>query len=122
MAPVHWFLWNKWFFDQLYDLVFVQNALRLSRLAAAIDRRVIDGIADGSAHFVRGLSQFDELVDRYLVDGLVNTIAYVTYQIGLRLRPLQSGRLRQYVMMIALGTVTLFLLITLYWQYALAAL
>ena len=37
---------------------------------------------------------------------------------GLRLRTVQSGNLRQYVMWIAVGTVALFLLISFYWNWA----
>jgi hypothetical protein len=44
----------------------------------------------------------------------------VTYAVGVWLRALQSGNLRQYVMWIAVGTVALFLLISFYWNLALA--
>ena len=52
-APVYWFLWNKWFFDQLYAVVFIRPVLLISALAAAIDRYVIDGIANGLARLAR---------------------------------------------------------------------
>ena len=50
----------------------------------------------------------------------MNGLARVTYAAGLRLRAVQSGNLRQYVMWLAVGTVALFLLISFYWNWALA--
>ena len=66
------------------------------------------------------MARLDEWIDRIFVDGLVNGLARVTYAAGLRLRSVQSGNLRQYVMWIAVGTVALFLLISFYWNWALA--
>jgi NADH-quinone oxidoreductase subunit L len=39
------FLYNKWYFDELYDLVFVRPARRLARLLWKVgDERIIDGL------------------------------------------------------------------------------
>ena len=40
----------------------------------------------------------------------MNWLAGVTYSIGLSLRRVQTGRLRQYVMFIVVGTVALFII------------
>jgi len=114
LAPVHWFLKNKWFFDELYRVVFIWPVLALAQVAAGFDRIVLDGLAHASAWIVWSVAQIDELVDRLFVDGLVNRIASVTYATGLRLRAVQSGHLRQYIMWIAVGTVGLFVLASLY--------
>ena len=50
--------------------------------------------------------------DQIVVDGFVNLIARWVRAIGLSLRVLQTGSIRQYVMFIAIGAVVLFLLIT----------
>ena len=49
-------------------------------------------------------------MDRVVVDGLVNVLASATWATGLRLRAIQTGHLRQYVMFIVVGTVAIFLL------------
>ncbi len=77
-------------------------------------------MVDGLAWLVGVVARLDEWIDRIFVDGLVNGLARVTYAVGLRLRAVQSGNLRQYVMWIAVGTVALFLLISFYWNWALA--
>ncbi len=119
-SPVYGFLRNKWWFDELYQFLFVRPAMRCAALAAAIDRGVIDGLAHALAGSVRLLSVFDDLIDRLFVDGAVNATADVTYALGLRLREVQSGRIRQYVMWVAVGTVGLFVLVMFLWSYALA--
>jgi NADH-quinone oxidoreductase subunit L len=44
-GPVHAFLYNKWYFDELYDLVFVKGARAIGDLFWKVgDRRVIDGL------------------------------------------------------------------------------
>ena len=112
--PVHAFLIHKWYFDELYDLVFVKPTLLLAQVAAALDRLVIDRLADGSARFCVAVARIDDLIDRLVVDRIVNGLGRLTYGFGQRLRPLQSGLLRQYVVMIAVSTVALFLLIFFY--------
>ncbi|MEA2773877.1 MAG: NADH-quinone oxidoreductase subunit, partial [Acetobacteraceae bacterium] len=55
-------LLNKWYFDELYNVIFVQPALRLARLFWQVgDVTIIDGVpnglaeltADGSKQIVR---------------------------------------------------------------------
>jgi hypothetical protein len=62
----------------------------------------------------------DDLIDRYLVDGLINWFARRTFDLGIWLKNVQTGNLRQYVMFIVIGTVTLFVLISYFLNYAVA--
>jgi hypothetical protein len=54
----------------------------------------------------------DRLLDRTVVDGSVDMFARGTWDLGLSLRKLQTGNLRHYVMLIAFGTVLLFVVIS----------
>jgi NADH-quinone oxidoreductase subunit L len=48
--PVYLFLLNKWYFDELYDLIFVRPAMWIGRtLWKSGDGAVIDGTIDGTA-------------------------------------------------------------------------
>src|SRR5262249_3268243 len=47
---------NKYYVDELYDLVFVRGVLLLARAAAWFDQRVIDGVVNLSAVIVREVS------------------------------------------------------------------
>ena len=104
---------NKWFFDELYDVLWIQPTLWVSRFVAAIDRRLIDWILDSLARGTAAFSRWgDRWVDQGIVDGLANGLAHWTYNTGLVLRRVQTGRLRQYVMFIVVGTVGILILIT----------
>jgi len=119
--PIYNFLLHKWWFDELYDLLFVRPVLAVSRLTAALDRRWIDGLIDGLARTVRHFAElWDRIADRTIVDGLVNQFAAGLYRLGLSLREVQTGRLRQYVLFIVLGTVAAFILASFIWSYSLA--
>ncbi len=110
---VHRFLINKWWFDELYDFLFVRPAHVLARLAANFDKRVLDRLIDSLAWGVRVFSNaWEKVADQTIVDGFVNLFASWTYSIGVALRQVQRGRLREYVMFIVLGTVVLFVLIS----------
>lgn len=119
--PVYTFLVNKWYFDELYNLIFVQPTLFVARRVAEFDKVVIDGIIDSLALGTRMVAQFDDLIDRYLVDGFVNTFAAATYGLGVTLRGAETGRIRQYVMFIVVGTVAIFVLISFYLSSTLAS-
>jgi NADH-quinone oxidoreductase subunit L len=87
---------------------------------AEFDRQVIDRVIDNLAIGTLMLSRLDDLFDRYFVDGFVNVFADWTYGIALWFRGAETGRLRQYVLFIVVGTVALFVLITFYLNSSLA--
>ena len=120
-APIYNLLVNKWYFDELYDAIFVKPTHVISRMISAIDKRWIDGLLDWIARFtVRFSKAWDFVADRTLVDGLVNLIAGWTYSLGLSLRSVQTGSLRQYVMFIVIGAVAIFVLVSFFWSPTLA--
>jgi NADH:ubiquinone oxidoreductase subunit 5 (subunit L)/multisubunit Na+/H+ antiporter MnhA subunit len=120
-TPIYRFLVHKWWFDELYAMLFVRPTLRVSRWIAACDGQGIDRLVDGLAWLVGLVARFDEWIDRMFVDGLVNGIGRSTRAAGLRLRAVESGNLRQYVLWLAVGTVALFLLISFLWNWNMAA-
>jgi NADH-quinone oxidoreductase subunit L len=54
-GPVYRFLLNKWYFDELYDFLFVRPAIFLSReLWKVGDAQIIDGVPNGLASLAEG--------------------------------------------------------------------
>ncbi|TWU25876.1 NADH-quinone oxidoreductase subunit L [Bythopirellula polymerisocia] len=116
--PLYGFLWNKWYFDELYNYLFVKPTLIVSHCAAWFDRNIIDSILHTSAAICKACSKVvDALFDQTVVDGTVNTLASGTWGLGLWLRKIQTGSLRQYVMFIVIGTVALFVTISIVQAY-----
>ena len=72
---------NKWWFDDLYNLLFVVWG---GRLAAAVF-----------------------WFDRTIIDGAVNGIGVVTIGAGTQLRRVQTGRVQNYALGIALGLIAM---------------
>lgn len=57
-APLYRFLLNKWYFDELYDRIFVRPALCLARVLWQVgDVKLIDGMPNGAAAFAAGTSR-----------------------------------------------------------------
>ncbi len=102
------FLVHKWYFDELYDAVLVRPTLALGRAARQFDQYVIDGIVNGSASLTRLLSGLSGLGDLRGVDWVVNQTARSVYVVGDWGRGIQTGKLRNYLMFLAVALVGLF--------------
>ncbi len=96
--PVYGFSVRKWMFDELYAFCFVRPVLRISGWVAAVDRKGIDWLVDNSARTVEAVARLDDWIDRVFVDSAVNLAARWTYALGMRLRAVQTGSIRQYVL------------------------
>jgi NADH-quinone oxidoreductase subunit L len=70
---------NKWYFDELNHLLFVE---------------VGGKVANGAAWF-----------DVHVIDGVVNGIASVTQKLGDDVRQVQTGRVQNYALGIAIGLI-----------------
>ena len=120
-SPLYAALWNKWYFDELYQVVFIRPTHFVSARIANFDREVIDALINGVASWTRTFSVFwERLADRTIVDGIANGLANWTFRLGTSLRTLQTGRLRQYVMFIVLGAIAIFVVISFFWSTTLA--
>jgi NADH:ubiquinone oxidoreductase subunit 5 (subunit L)/multisubunit Na+/H+ antiporter MnhA subunit len=113
-APFYSLFYHKWWFDELYQLIFVRPVLWLSRGAALFDRKGIDWAADNLARAVAACARLDDWIDRLFVDRFIDLAAGGTYAVGIWLRRVQTGNLRQYVMLLALGMIALFVVMNLY--------
>ena len=105
--PIYTFLYNKWYFDELYMAVVVNPTYRLSEYLFKFDLYVIDGIVNGSAKLTLLLSWLYERFDTYVVDGAVNGAGYLSMFFGRNIRQIQTGQLQTYALVVFLGAVVL---------------
>ena len=104
---LHKFLWNKWYFDELYNTTAIAGTMLLSRISAMFDLKVIDAVVDGAAKVTVVGSSASGIADNRVVDGLVNWVAKAIGWFGATLREVQTGKVQSYILM-ALGAVILF--------------
>ena len=82
IEPLYRFSLNKWYFDELYDAVFVKGSRRLARQVMEVDFRIVDGAVnltgfmtlisgEGLKYFENGRAQFYALIVFGAVLGLV---------------------------------------------------
>jgi len=110
-AAAHTFLTRKWYFDELYSALLVRPALAVSQWCKAFDLGVIDGVLNFLGRLTVMVSRFDGLIDKYIVDGLVNVVGDTFYSLGARLRTVQTGYIRSYILFLGLAAVSVFLIL-----------
>jgi NADH-quinone oxidoreductase subunit L len=107
---IHW-LKNKWYFDEAYNFVFIKPVTWLSEVFTYkwVDQGLIDGflhlfgpITGGLGGFIRNYIDLP-IINEFIGDGLAN----VTQGIGRGLRPIQSGRIQQYMMLSLVALVVI---------------
>jgi NADH-quinone oxidoreductase subunit L len=116
---VYRLLVNKWYFDELYSAIVVRPALVVAGWLNTFDLRCIDGVLHMISRFTVWVSWVSGHFDLGVIDGLVNVTARAIHGIGDRLRTVQTGYLRSYVLFLVLAAVGLFLLLS--WFVTLAA-
>jgi len=100
LGKVYTVLQNKYYFDELYDKIFVKPAVWVSEVFTFryIDRGLIDGILHTLARFsvfLGGLFRY--VIDDPLINGFGDWVANTTRSVGGKLRAIQSGRVQQYM-------------------------
>jgi len=98
---------HKYYVDEIYGRLAVGGTFLAGRLAAWFDARVVDGLVDGSAWFVRRFSSLSMAFDEGVVDGAVNGIGRVHGSVSRGLRKLQSGFVYNYALAIVIGLLIL---------------
>ncbi|HET7152457.1 MAG TPA: proton-conducting transporter membrane subunit, partial [Candidatus Kapabacteria bacterium] len=109
MKPVHTFLYNKWYFDDLYEKIFpVAFVLLLSKGLNLFDKYVVDGAVNGTAWITVLVSSISAWFDRVVVDGSVNLIAGITQFFGVVFRITQTGKVQTYLAWVVFGVLAIF--------------
>jgi len=108
--PVHKFLLNKWYFDELYEATVINGMKAFSRALGWFDLHVVDGLVNLCAQVGVWISYLIGKFDDAVVDGAVNGVADVTIGSGTIFRRVQTGKLYHYVFVLAGGALIIFLI------------
>jgi NADH-quinone oxidoreductase subunit L len=107
---------RKWYFDEVYQVVFVNGALLLARMFSLFDQYVVDGIVNSSAALTRFVSWLNGLFDNYIIDGIVNAIANITFWAGNKFRRFQTGNINSYLYGILIAIALAVIVKIRYWS------
>ena len=142
LGPVHTVLENKYYVDEVYRAVFIRPAIwlahtcfkfdnrwvidpivnlagkvgiALSNLSSLLDARFVDGAVNLVGRVAAVLCGLYRLFDIHVVNGTVDLVGRLTQSGGEGLRPIQTGRVQNYLV-VALATVLMLLgLYLVYW-------
>ncbi|MCP5468753.1 MAG: NADH-quinone oxidoreductase subunit L, partial [Deltaproteobacteria bacterium] len=106
---LHRLVLNKYYVDEIYQAVIVNNLLRLNEILAIFDQKVIDGFVNFCGAAVRMASKVFAFIDRDFVDGLVRFTGYSVRFTGSKLRRVQTGLVQNYLYVAAAGVMVLML-------------
>lgn len=97
-SALHAFLYERLYFDQLYDLLFTRPTLALAGFSGRFDKRPTGKTSEDSS---------DYRLDPGTLDGALSAIGQGLRHAGLTLHGLQTGRLRSYILILGLTVVVL---------------
>jgi NADH-quinone oxidoreductase subunit L len=95
-------VYNKYFIDEFYEEYIIQPVLFIAQVAKTFDNWVIDGIVNAAGWLVWMLAQLQGWWDNKVVDGIVNGFAWVVGYLSDTVKPIQSGYVQNYMMVIIL--------------------
>jgi NADH:ubiquinone oxidoreductase subunit 5 (subunit L)/multisubunit Na+/H+ antiporter MnhA subunit len=106
LRPLYQASYNKYWVDEFYGWAVTRRTMDAARAVFAFDSKVIDGAVNGSAWLTRLSSRITGGTDKYLVDGLVNTIAaFIIRLMSPLFRAAQTGFTQNYALVMVLGLV-----------------
>lgn len=104
-TPLYTLVSNKYYFDEIYEFLFIKPALRLGRIASGFDGGVVDGAVNLTASITVVLSKFQAWFDKYVVDGIVNLFGFVIQASSGALRRMQTGFIQNYLLFAFFGII-----------------
>ncbi|MCC5940989.1 MAG: hypothetical protein JJU37_05555, partial [Balneolaceae bacterium] len=101
---------NKWYFDEIYNTLFVKGSHVVMRALRWFDETIIDGIVNGAASVTKIFASISGWVDTNIVDGLVNGTASTANRAGGLLSHIQTGKVQTYLLFVIFSFLVLFVL------------
>ena len=96
---------NKYYVDELYDLLFVNRSKGLGMGLWRMDGRFVDGAVNGSAWATVKSADGSGWWDRWIVDGAVRFIGGFVKTFSWPVRLIQTGRVQNYALLMILGVL-----------------
>jgi NADH-quinone oxidoreductase subunit L len=114
LSTPHRVLYNKYYVDEFYDATVISGTMGSANGLWTFDRNVVDGAVNGSGWLTIFASWFSSILDKYIVDGLVNLVGSVLQESSFVFRRLQTGLIQNYALLMLFGVfafVSIYLLV-----------
>jgi NADH-quinone oxidoreductase subunit L len=107
-AP-HRVLANKYYVDELYDATVIRGTWGLGRGLFRFDAGLIDGLLVNGVgrNLTVSVSMLSGFFDKYVVDGLVNLVGWLSSRFSGLFRRVQTGYVSNYALVLAVGMFAL---------------
>ncbi|MDX1415649.1 MAG: NADH-quinone oxidoreductase subunit L [Candidatus Promineifilaceae bacterium] len=120
LGPLHGFLNNKWYWDELYQFLFIRPTVYLSERVVyeIVDKGIIDGIIHLVARAVFRFGQYVKRFEEKVISDGVDWLKDQFLSIAREFRFLQTGRVQEYAListLIATALIAVILLINFGW-------
>lgn len=101
---------NNWYLDSIYNRVFVAPTIYFSNLLAKFERQVIDRLVNLSGLVTVVVAHIIGWIDRALIDGVVNTSAYVVGRTGMVTKSVHGNKIQSYIIWAVIGVLIILFL------------
>jgi len=108
-------LLNKYYVDELYDLLFVEPTKKLGQVWDWFDRTIIDGIVRGVGEMTESSAWLSTWIETHVIYGTINAIGFANHVAARVWRKLQSGMVHHYAAIIVAGLFILVHLVIVWW-------
>ena len=103
LGPLYTFLYNKWYWDELYTVLFVGPAIWFSEVVVYqwVDKGLIDGTLHLIARTVYGIGQIMKRFEEVVIKGGVDRVKDEFLGMAREFRTIQTGKLQEYALVSA---------------------
>jgi len=109
LKPLHGLLYNKYYVDEVYDILFVNGLGKGGgEVLGAFDRNVVDGAVNGAGWLTRFSSSVSMWWDTWIVDGAVRLGSFTVKLLSYPVCILQTGRVQAYALFVVAGVLVFF--------------
>ncbi len=106
LGPVWTLLENKYYIDELYQIVFIRPSQVIARVTGDwIDRGVIDGFLHLVARVFNFTGELVKMFNAWLIDGFSDAIPDGVGAFGHWFRRVQTGSVQQYLLLVAIAVI-----------------
>ena len=109
LKPLHGLLYNKYYVDEVYDVLFVNGLSKGGgEVLGAFDRNIVDGAVNGAGWLTRFSSRVSMWWDTWIVDGAVRLGSFTVKLLSYPVCILQTGRVQAYALFVVVGVMVFF--------------